>query len=242
MRTLISVVTPVHIELKEELDYLRELVLTFSQQTYTNKELIISDDLANHQVKELCDEYRQLGLRVTYILGPVRGISSNLNYAIASANGKFIKILFQDDFFTSRFALSLIWLKLRFSKKHWHVCASVTFLQSNQSYSKTFKPKPGNQLLDGINSISSPSVVTFKSKMRIEFRPELNYLMDCEWYLRMSHRVGLPIFGRYALVANRVHNSQATNWAKKNLARESEISREMHNETCMESNKCKCTL
>ena len=35
MRPLISVVTPVHIKLKEELDYLRELVLSFAKTSVT---------------------------------------------------------------------------------------------------------------------------------------------------------------------------------------------------------------
>ena len=64
--------------------------------------------------------------------------------------------------------------------------------------------------------------------------------MDVEWYIRMSHRHGLPKFGMRLNIANRIHPGQATNWAKDNLVYESSIANEMHDVKKMASLFCKC--
>jgi len=241
MMPLISVVTPVHISTQDQMVYLRDLIHSFSKQTYKNKELIISDDLSDPRVKELCNKMNTPVLKVKYIPSPEKGISKNLNFVISKAHGKLIKILFQDDFFTCRYALLLTWVRLSLSKKCWHVSASIHFQQSTNQFINKFKPRVSNALLDGKNYISSPSVVTFKTIALMDFCPNLDYLMDCEWYLRMSHNYGLPIFGKYTFIANRLHSDQATNWAKEKLQSESSFSKEIHDETRMDSRKCKCT-
>jgi len=240
MMPLISVVTPVHISTQDQLVFLRELIDTFSKQIYNNKELIISDDLSDPRVEGLCNELNSPMLRVRYILSNEKGISKNLNFAISKANGKLIKILFQDDFFTCRFALLLTWLRLSLSKKYWHVSASIHFQQSTNRFVNKFRPRVSNSLLDGKNCISSPSVVTCKSIALMDFCSNLDYLMDCEWYLRMSHNHGLPIFGKCTFIANRIHADQATNWAREKLQSESSFSKMIHNETRMDSRTCKC--
>ena len=95
MMPLISVVTPVHISTQDQMLYLRELIYSFSKQTYKNKELIISDDLSDPRVEELCNKMNTPVLKVRYISSPEKGISKNLNFVITKAHGKLIKILFK---------------------------------------------------------------------------------------------------------------------------------------------------
>ncbi len=240
MMPLISVVTPVHISTQDQLFYLEQLIKSFLKQRYRDKELIVSDDLSDFRVKELCNRFNASGATVRYVKSPTSGISCNLNYAISHAKGKFVKILFQDDFFSNTFALTLIWMRLAITKKHWHVSASIHFNQSTSQFVRKFKPRISNALLDGKNYISSPSVVTFKATAQLDFCENLDYLMDCEWYLRMSHRFGLPVFGKLILIANRLHVDQATHWAKERLKIESIIAKRIHDQTEMNSRKCKC--
>ena len=240
MIPLISVVTPVHISTQDQLDYLRKLIYSFSKQTYKKKELIISDDLSDPRVEEICNKLKTPKLNVRYIPSPEKGISKNTNFAISKAHGKLVKILFQDDFFTNRFALLLTWIRLCLSRKYWHVSGSINFQQSTHQFINRFKPRMSNALLDGKNYISSPSVVTFKSVALVDFCPNLDYLMDCEWYLRMSHNYGTPIFGKCTFIANRLHADQATSWAREKLQSESSFSKKLHDETRMDSRNCKC--
>ena len=242
MKKLISVVTPVHIVDESDLNYLQEMMKSFSKQLYKNKELVISDDLADVRVKELCEKLALHGVRVIYTVSTSQGISINLNNAIAKASGDFIKIIFQDDFFISRFGLVNIWLRLSVSARKWHLSGSTHFDQLKGNFSSIIRPKICDQLLDGKNYISSPSVVAFKKESKIYFDSNLNYLMDCEWYLRMSHNFGLPIFGKKVLIANRLHKGQATHWAKNKLEEESKLSKNLHDVMTMGLNNCKCKL
>jgi glycosyltransferase involved in cell wall biosynthesis len=240
MQTMISVVTPVHITNQVQLEYLRDLIRSFSKQAFPYKELIVSDDSHNSDVEALCRENNSSKSKVVYIAAPVVGISANLNYGISKAGGSIIKILFQDDFFTNRLALFLIWIRLVVSKKKWHVSSSNHFQQSSGKFFHTLRPKISHHLLDGKNYISSPSVVTFKKESKLDFCVQLNFLMDCEWYLRMSHNFGLPVFGKIVFISNRIHKDQATHWAKKNLEAESSIAKQMHSKYQMGSSECKC--
>jgi len=242
MLPLISVVTPVHISTHKQLDYLRDLIVSFSRQRYTNKELIISDDVGDARVESLCHQMNTPGLNIKYYAAPVKGISSNLNFGISKARGKYVKILFHDDFFVKRYALLTICIRLTLSKKTWHVSASTHFQQSTSKFINTFYPRISDALLEGKNSISSPSVVTFKTFTSVTFCSELDYLMDCEWYLRMSHNFGSPIFGKIVFVANRLHENQATHWAQNQLQIESVIAKNIHEKSKMSSRNCKCLL
>jgi len=239
---LISVVTPVHISDEKEFIFLKEMITSFSSQIYRNKELIISDDLADVKVRSLCEEMAAQGLRIVYTVSASPGISTNLNHGIGNANGGIVKILFQDDFFTTKYALSIIWLQLLFSNRSWHLSGSTHFNQIDSEFSNIIRPKISNELLEGKNYISSPSVVSFKRESKIEFDENLTYLMDCEWYLRMSHNFGFPIFGKKVLIANRLHGGQATHWAKNQLEEESKFSKNLHDVMIMGLNNCKCQL
>jgi hypothetical protein len=241
VRPWISIVTPVHISSEKDLAYLRHLINTCLKQNFPSKELIISDDLNDKRVERLCEELDGKRLRITYTVAPAQGISNNLNHAIKTANGRLIKILFQDDFLTSRFALLFLSLRLLFTQKQWHVSGSIHFEQSTRTFFNKFKPRISDNLLEGKNYISSPSVVTFKSKSQLLFDPSLTFLLDCEWYLRMSHTFGLPVFGKITLVANRIHQGQATNWAKYKLKLESTLAKDAHNNLFMKKTACKCT-
>lgn len=236
----ISIVTPVHISNNTDLVYLRYLINSCLRQNFHSKELIISDDLNDKRVKRLCEELDSKKLRIRYTVAPVQGISNNLNHAIMTSRGKLIKILFQDDFLTSRFALLFLSLRLFFTLKKWHVSGSIHFEQSTRTFFNRFKPRISNNLLDGKNYISSPSVVTFKCKSKLPFDPSLIFLLDCEWYLRMSHNFGLPVFGRITLVANRIHQGQATHWAKQKLKIESTLAKDAHDNFHMRKAECKC--
>ena len=131
-------------------------------------------------------------------------------------------------------------MRLSLSKKYWHVSSSIHFQQSTSQFINKFKPRMSNALLDGKNYISSPSVVTLKSIALVDFCPNLDYLMDCEWYLRMSHNFGLPVFGKLVLVANRLHEDQATHWAKNSIITESKLAKHLHDNHKMNSMHCKC--
>ena len=73
----------------------------------------------------------------------------------------------------------------------------------------TLMPTWNNELLKGVNSISSPSVLAFKrEKVTERFDENLSMMMDCEMYYRLDKVHGQPVYLHDDLISNRVHDEQ----------------------------------
>ena len=236
----ITVCTPVSISEPRQLSYFRELMLSYEKQDYVEKEILVSDDSKNSMIEEVCREFEERGNQVKYFQTDQKGIAKNLNYAIGLATGDIVKILFQDDFFFSENVLTNVSTELQASDSKWFVSACNHFSQASEEFYEDFFPRKSSKLVDGFNSISSPSVVSFWRSAFLPFEEKLTYLVDCEWYLRMSHKHGLPIFGADVQITNRVHESQATNWAKELKGLEVRLTKLMHTNPRMGTVVCSC--
>lgn len=100
-RPLISVCVPTY----NRSDSLEQLINSFLNQDYSNKELIISDDSTNNNVESLLNEYNVKEIKYFKNKKNI-GFSKNLYSAISKANGKYLVILGDDDLFFSKSALS----------------------------------------------------------------------------------------------------------------------------------------
>ena len=78
-------------------------------------------------------------------------------------------------------------------------------------------PRWNDKLLEGVNSISSPSVLAFKNNVTRRFDTKLTYFMDVEFYYGMKEDYGDPILYNDVLISNRVGEySVTTNVSHKN--------------------------
>ena len=95
-RPLVSVCIPTYNGEK----YIQECLLTVINQTYNNLEIIISDDNSSDntidKINDLLKEHRKKTKIKIYNHFP-SSIGSNWNNSISKANGKYIKLVFQDD-------------------------------------------------------------------------------------------------------------------------------------------------
>ena len=236
----ISVCVPISISDSSQIQYVIELFESISIQTFKDFDLVVSDDSENEEVYKLCLALNSDQFPIKYVASQSKGISLNLNNAVLNSTGNFVKIMFQDDFFFSKYALAEIYAALNDNNKSWYVSACNHFSQLHLKFYEDFFPSKNSKMLSGHNSISSPSVVTFRRDVFENFSNRLTYLLDCEWYVRMSHKHGLPIFGKLIHISNRIHPSQATHWAKHSLDREILICSLMHSAKGMGSKVCSC--
>ena len=90
--------------------YLKKLLDSILIQTFTNFEIIISDDSSTDDVYDLISSYRHFFIdKITYVrnaksLGP----PTNWNNSISLAKGKWIKIMHHDDCFSSLNSLQFV--------------------------------------------------------------------------------------------------------------------------------------
>ncbi len=241
---LVSIVTPVKITHNSQLSMLRRLLISINSQNYKKIELIISADESEKCHQEIIAQFeKQLNIKSFYD-APL-GISANTNYAVSKASGSIIKILYQDDFLANKNAIARIERMLNNSDHAWLLSSSNHFFETTGRTEKKMVPRFAPELFQGRNTISSPSVVSFKAKKFVPFSSELQVVLDIEWYVRMLHHFGHPLIDKKVSITNGVHEYQAQNFLKSKSSRELELLRNMHSaglyaSTGIQKN-CNCT-
>lgn len=189
-------------------------------QTYKNYEVVISDHSVSDLIKDVCDHYFSLGMEIKYLRNELnRGNSSfNINNAILNSNGKLIKILFQDDFFFHPGALEDIVDEFSNGEINWLVTACC-HSRDGINFERNYYPQYTEDIMEGNNLISSPSVLSFLRDENITlFDEKLVWLMDCDIYKRLYMKYGDPFYLNSINVVNRTWDGQFNNhipWERK---------------------------
>lgn len=193
-------------------EFLDDLLRTIEIQHFKDFEVVISDHSENDDLVNKVKEF-DTKFQIKYIKNNKnRGNSpANLNNAIDNCSGEIIKIMFQDDFFYDDEALEKIYYSLANSEKMWLLNGCNHTKDNGNSFYWEFYPKFNPDLLKGVNTISSPSVVAFKNKVDIRFDPNIVYFMDVDFYYGMNQKYGNPIFYNDVLISNRVHDDSISN-------------------------------
>jgi len=184
-----------------------------AQQTFTDFEIIISDNSINDDIKDLCEQWSEL-LNVKYLRNENgRGfISPNLNYGLKKCTGKYIKILFQDDFLYNINSLEKIYeYIIKNTDKQWIVNACTHTEDDIHTYNNIF-PRYHDKIYLGQNTISCPSVLTIKNNSDMLFMdPSLIWLNDVDYYKRCYDKFGEPGIINDIITVNRIHPNSVTN-------------------------------
>lgn len=189
--------------------YLRELLHSISEQIYKNYEVCISDQSSDDSILKICEEYSDL-FTIKYFKNEIlNGGPANTNSAIDMAEGDIIKIMFADDFFYSSSSLNEISECFENNNITWLVsgCNHVNESATNGFYNYML-PKWNNEIIRGVNTISSPSVLSFENGISERFDPTLSMMMDCDFYQTLYENYGEPMCLNQVHVTNRIHKNQ----------------------------------
>ena len=199
-------------------EFIDDLLRTIEIQSFKNFEVCISDHSKDDMVLNAVDKFKDkfkikyLKNKKNYGNGP-----ANTNKAISMCKGDIIKVMFQDDFFYDDEALEKIYTEFSNSDKMWLVNGCNHTQDDGHSFYWEMNPQWNDRLLEGVNTISSPSVLSFRNGIKNKFDETLVYFMDCEFYYGMNHKYGQPIFLNDVLISNRVGDfSVTTNVSHKN--------------------------
>ena len=115
--------------------FIKETLDTAVNQTYTNIEIIITDDNSSDDTVAICKEYAKKDNRIKVFENPKNlGLVGNWCESIEKASSKWVKFLFQDDLFESNCVEKMITTAL---------AHNVDFVICNREYffEKGFDPK-----------------------------------------------------------------------------------------------------
>jgi glycosyltransferase involved in cell wall biosynthesis len=201
------------------LSFLTHLLESISFQTLKDFEIIISDHSVSDEIKNLVFSFSNLN--IVYVKNEsLRGNSpANLNNGLKLAKGEIIKIMFQDDFFVNNNSLEMIKDYFENNSCYWLVngCCHTT---DGINLDKHMIPSWNDKIIEGVNTISSPSVLSFKNNEISFFDENLTMLMDCDYYYTLFKKHGLPGILPENLIANRIHNHQISSMYTKNINEE----------------------
>jgi glycosyltransferase involved in cell wall biosynthesis len=187
-------------------EFLDDLLRTIEIQHFKNFEVVISDHSQNDDVYNKVLEFNSK-FDIKYFRNRKKLGNSpfNMNTAIKKCSGEIIKIMFQDDFFYDDEAFEKIYYTLKDSNKMWLLNGCNHTDDDGNSFCWEFYPKFNPDLLKGINTISSPSVVAFKRESEVYFDETLVNFMDVDYYYGMREKYGDPVLYNDILISNRVH-------------------------------------
>jgi glycosyltransferase involved in cell wall biosynthesis len=196
--------------------YLRELLDTIRKQTFKNFEVIISDHSIDDEIKLLTYEYSDLLIKYSKNEHNRGNSPSNTNNGIKMATGEIIKIMFQDDLFYDISCLEIINNKFENNLCNW-VVNGCNHTYDGKNFNRNMTPSWNDKILFGNNTISCPSVLSFRNKNLEYFDENLVMLMDCEYYYRLYKIYGNPCIISNILTTNREHKNQISQRYDKNI-------------------------
>lgn len=222
----VSICIPTHEMNGKGAEYLQNCLNCIEQQTYTNVEIVISDQSTDTNIKKLCEKWKDK-LDVNYFrFDGKRGISANINNALKLATGDILKPMFIDDFiFTNQCIEHMVHALENNPDAGWVAVGFGHMFQESGNIGNFMIPRYHEEIYRGENTMSCPSVIALKrTDDLILFDENIIWLMDCEWYKRLHDAFGPPIIIEQPSVIMRVHaDSVSTSWDSKQDEKEKEL-------------------
>ena len=205
----ISICIPTWEQYGRGVEFLKNNFEILLSQTYKNFNVIISDHSKDDNIKLLCDEYSN-HFEIKYFKNEnfLGNGPANTNNAILNADGDIIKIIFQDDYLFDERALELTSKEFENDECMWLVCGCNHTHDDGITHSNPMTPYWNDAIKRGVNTISSPSVLSFRNNNPCLFDENLTMLMDCDMYQQLFVRYGLPTILSDCFVTNRIHKHQ----------------------------------
>lgn len=199
------------------------LLSSIGQQTYTDYEVVITDDSTGTEIEKLVE--RLADVRIRYVHNSKKlGHIYNWNEAIRRAEGDYIKIMFSDDWFTYPESLSEF---VRMLEEHPE--ADLAFSNSMQvSEKESYERKISPSFLPRLkadwrhiflgNEIGAPSDTIYR-RNGIVFDEKSNWASDLELYLHLFSQNPRFAYTIKPLVSIGMHAEQYTHTFSEKDAR-----------------------
>lgn len=209
---MISICIPAY----RRINYLKKLLKSIAEQRFTDFEVVITDDSGEHNEVEKYIKSSKFDFEINYFKNIIPlGSPKNWLASISHAKGEWIKIMHDDDYFTSPDSLQKFVDQIDSSVdcvfSGYHAVyengdiknKTVSSIQFNQ-----FLHKPLS-LFSG-NIIGPPSVMMFRSSVKETFDERLKWIVDWEYYIRLASKYRLKYIP-IPLIEVSYNDSQITN-------------------------------
>lgn len=225
----VSYCIPTHDKNPKCQQYLFDIFHALSLQTDMDFNVWVSDHGTSNKVLQACEEYEDL-FEINYVRNEnARGnISANSNSAMRLADGKILKIIFSDDMILTKNLNAELINAFLDPKVEWAVTGFAHTLDDGKTHYNPKIPVWNNRLLEGVNTLSSPSILAVRNNLGVYFDEELTMLMDCDMFYRLYKDHGKPAVLTHYHVSNREHASQTQRLHEHLLPKEIDYLKKKH--------------
>ena len=193
--------------------FLTHLINTITMQTHSDYEVIISDQSINDKIQNLIlclSDPKIIYFKTNEKLG---NISYNTNNAIKHCSGDIIKVMHQDDFFATKYALELINnAMIKNPNKKWGA-TGFDHCTNNTNITK-------NKMVGACNP-STSFFINDKNNLDL-YDENFFYLLDGDFHKSLTKKYGDPIIINDICITVRQHGSQASHFYRDREALERE--------------------
>jgi len=211
--TLLSICIPTYVDEDDfRLIDIKNLLNSIKLQDYKNIEVVISDHSSNDKVESICSKDFK-NINIIYLKNEIdRGFwGSNINNAIKSCSGQLIKLMQQDDIFSKETVFSKIVREYENKNFEWAICGGIHTVDYKLFYHRII-PTYTNDLHKGNNRLGGISSVVIKNiPDKLYFDNHLNWMGDCEYYIRAYQKFGIPKIFEDPLIIYKQSERQLTN-------------------------------
>lgn len=201
-------------------EYLKRLLDSICVQIYTDYEVIVTDDSPDDTVEKICSLYPQIQNLRYYKNAKPLGTPANWNAAIDLANGEWIKLMHDDDWFSDSTSLQQFADCAKKNKEAVIFSAYTNVFENNKTEKVVFPEKfrllqvqKEPAILVAKNFIGPPSVVMHRNDGRHLYDVKLKWLVDIDMYRRRIETDRLVYIAR-PLVKVGMGDTQVTSYTK----------------------------
>lgn len=191
------------------------LLTSIFSQTYTDYEVIISDDSTNDKIKKLLETKYFRDIRYYHNDQPL-GHIYNWNKAISYASGEYVKIMFSDDWFTEEQSLATLVGLLDDNPQVSMVFSGSMQVSSKEEYARAASEDYINKLCEDYrylfisNQIGAPSDIIYRRDLNVCFDEKSNWASDVFLYFEILKRNEQFAWTDKPLISIGIHDQQYT--------------------------------
>lgn len=212
---LISICIPAY----KRVDYLKRLLDSIAVQTYRDFEVIVTDDSPNEEVQQLCRQYTdQFALH--FFKNPHNlNTPENWNEGVRKARGQWIKIMHDDDWFSTPDSLTQFAQAIRqhpdstfFFSAYANIYEGTNRRQEmrlKSFWNKALEMDPLVLIAD--NVVGPPSVTLYKNNREIWYDRNMKYVVDIDFYVRYLGK-NAPLYIDAPLINVGINAAQVTKY------------------------------
>ncbi len=200
--------------------FLKRLLDSIAIQTFADFEIIISDDTPDTSVKNLVESY-SFGQPVYYYSNiPALGTPENWNEAIRRANGEWVKLMHNDDWFASDHALELFMEEVdRNPGCSFFFAAFQNVLEESgereivrcNRFDLAFLKVSPLHLFRRVY-VGNPSCTLVRRDVNLFYDNRFKFVVDFEYYVRCFRKLGTYRYIDKILLNIGIHKEQVTKY------------------------------